>query len=274
MLKNRLLTAFILGPLILWGIYVLPEIYFAIFMTVVVSFGAWEWSNFAEIKEPAYRFAFLVINITLFISVIFLNNFNLNIAIIAASLVWWILSIPLLFTFPFASKHLLNYKPLKLILGVVLLLATLVSIVLIRNNPNYGAEFVLYLILMIWFADSAAYFSGRAFGKHKLMPNVSPGKTWEGVFGAMFITLILSLVAVNLFNIASSHSMIFIIVSMITVAYSIIGDLSESMFKRMINIKDSGTLLPGHGGMLDRIDSLLSALPVFIAGLWMMERFS
>ena len=150
--------------------------------------------------------------------------------------------------------------------------STLVSMVLIRNNPDYGSEFVLYIILIIWFADSGAYFAGRALGKNKLIPKVSPGKTWEGVAGALVATLIIALVSINLLKIPSEQTMIFIIITLVTVIYSIVGDLSESMFKRMANIKDSGTLIPGHGGMLDRIDSLMSALPVFYAGLWVMER--
>ena len=128
------------------------------------------------------------------------------------------------------------------------------------------------MILTIWFADSGAYFAGRALGKNKLIPNVSPGKTWEGVAGAIVVTLIVAVVSLDLLNIPSSHFSIFILITFVTVVYSIVGDLSESIFKRMANIKDSGSLLPGHGGMLDRIDSLMSGFPVFFAGLWLMEK--
>ena len=129
-------------------------------------------------------------------------------------------------------------------------------------------------MVLIWVADSGAYFTGRAWGKHKLIPNVSPGKSWEGVAGAMVATFITALIAIDLLNIPSTQSFLFVFVTLVTVVYSVIGDLSESMFKRMANMKDSGKILPAHGGILDRIDSLTSGLPVFIAGLWLMEKLA
>jgi|LGVF01.2.fsa_nt_gb phosphatidate cytidylyltransferase len=272
MLKSRLLTAFLVGPLILWAIYAMPETSFAIFSLVLVSLGAWEWSVFAGWVKPLQRKLYFVINVFLFLAVLFLQNFEFNLIIIAASLLWWAICIPLLLSFPFKENTLFHTRAVKTLIGIVLLSATLISMVLIRNNPDYGSEFVLYIILIIWFADSGAYFAGRALGKNKLIPKVSPGKTWEGVAGALVATLIVALVSINLLNIPSDQTMVFIIITLVTVIYSIVGDLSESMFKRMANIKDSGTLIPGHGGMLDRIDSLMSALPVFYAGLWVMEK--
>ena len=272
MLKYRLLTAFLMGPLILWAIYAMPENFFALFSLILVSFGAWEWSVFAGWVKPLQRKLFFIVNVFLFVAVLFLANTEFNTVIITTSLLWWIICVPLLLSFPFQKNNFIHNRIIKTLVGIVLLLATLVSMVSIRNNPEYGSAFVLYLVLMIWFADSGAYFAGRAFGKHKLIPNVSPGKTWEGVAGALIVTLVVALVAVNLLNISSSQSPAFVLITFVTVIYSIVGDLSESMFKRMANIKDSGTLLPGHGGMLDRIDSLMSGLPVFYAGLWLMEK--
>lgn len=274
MLKYRLLTAFLMGPIILWGIFSLPENWFAISAVVLVTMGAWEWSALTGISKISHRSMFVLLNLFIIISVLYLQNNNINLAVILASLAWWIISIPLLLSFPFNDKNILHSKLIKGAVGIVLLLATLVSMVLIRSNSHYGPEFVLYVILLIWFADSGAYFAGRALGKNKLLPNVSPGKTWEGVAGAISITLIMSVVAINILNIPSSHATPFILVTLVSVVYSIVGDLSESMFKRMSHIKDSGHILPGHGGILDRIDSLMSALPVFFAGLWLMEKMA
>ena len=272
MLKYRLLTAFLMGPLILWAIYAMPENFFALFSFILVSIGAWEWGAFAGWIKPLQRGLFFTVNILLFVTVLLLQNTQLNLAVISASLLWWLICIPLLLFFPFKKTNLLQTQAVKSVVGIVLLLGTLVSMVMIRNNPEYGSEFVLYLILIIWFADSGAYFAGRALGKNKLIPNVSPGKTWEGVVGAIVVSLIVAVVSLELLNIPSSHSIWFITITFITVVYSIVGDLSESMFKRMANLKDSGSLLPGHGGMLDRIDSLMSGLPVFLTGLWLMEK--
>lgn len=272
MLKSRLLTAFIMGPLVLWAVFSLPNNLFALFAAILVTLGAWEWSAFSGWSKALQRSLFVAINILLFVAVLFLQNHAINLIIISASLFWWLISIPLLISFPLSGKHLLYSKITKSIVGMVLLLATLVAMVMIRNNPDQGPKFALYIILIIWFADSGAYFAGRAFGKNKLIPNVSPGKTWEGVAGALVITLIAALVAVNILHIPASHSVFFILLTLVTVIYSVVGDLSESMFKRMADIKDSGHILPGHGGILDRIDSLMSALPVFFAGLWLMEK--
>lgn len=272
MLKYRLLTAFLMGPLILWAIYAMPENFFALFSFVIVTIGAWEWGVFAGWVKPLQRGLFFTVNVLLFITVLLLQSTELNLAIILASLLWWLICIPLLLFFPFQKNNPLQTQAIKSVVGIVLLLGTLVSMVMIRNNPEYGSEFVLYLILTIWFADSGAYFAGRALGKNKLIPNVSPGKTWEGVAGAIVVTLIVAVVSLDLLNIPSSHSIMFILITFVTVVYSIVGDLSESIFKRMANIKDSGSLLPGHGGMLDRIDSLMSGFPVFFTGLWLMEK--
>lgn len=274
MLKNRLLTAFLMGPLILWAIYAMPENYFTLFSFVLVSFGAWEWAAFAGWEKSLQRGLFLTANILLFATVLIIQNAELNLIIVLLSLLWWLLCIPLLLSFPFKENSFLHKRIVKSFVGIILLLATLVSMVLIRNNPDYGSGFVLYLILTVWFADSGAYFAGRSLGKNKLIPNVSPGKTWEGVAGAIAVTLIVAVVSINILNISSKLSIMFIFATFITVVYSVVGDLSESMFKRMANLKDSGSLLPGHGGILDRIDSLMSAFPVFFASLWLMEQIA
>lgn len=261
-----------MGPLILWGIYALPEKWFTLFSLVLVTVGAWEWSAFAGLNKLFQRGLFVTVNFAIFITLLLLQNYEINMLVIALSLLWWLLCIPLLIAFPFQKNNILHKSIITAAVGVVLLSATFVSMVLIRSNPVYGSELVLYIILMIWFADSGAYFAGRSLGKNKLIPNVSPGKTWEGVAGAFVATTLFAFAAIELLNIPSSQTLIFIVITLVTLIYSIVGDLSESMFKRMANIKDSGNIIPGHGGMLDRIDSLMSGFPVFFAGLWLMER--
>ena len=271
MLKYRLLTAFLMGPIILWGIFSLPEFWFSFAAVILVTLGAWEWAAFVGLTKSLERNLFVFLNIIFFVSVLYLKNETINHVIIYSSIAWWLISVPLLLMFPFKDTHILNQKLTKGFIGVLLLVATLISMVLIRSNPNFGPEFVLYIILMIWFADSGAYFAGRAFGKNKLLPKVSPGKTWEGVLGALVVTVAASIIAIDILNIPSSDSVFFVLITFVSVVYSIAGDLSESMFKRLSEIKDSGHILPGHGGILDRIDSLMSALPIFFIGLLLME---
>ena len=272
MLKYRLLTAFLMGPLILWAVYAMPEVYFSLFALILVSLGAWEWSAFSGWDKPIQRGIFFLFNVVLLAAILVLQNDKLDVFLVAAALLWWAICIPLLRAFPFKHNNILHKQPVTTLIGIVLLVGTFTSMTLIRNNPEYGPEYILYLILIIWFADSGAYFAGRAFGKNKLIPNVSPGKTWEGVAGAFMVTLVVSVISVNLLDVPSSQAFIFILITELTVLYSIVGDLSESMFKRMANIKDSGHILPGHGGILDRIDSLMSGFPVFFAGLMLMGK--
>jgi len=271
MLKQRLITAVVLIPFVIWSVLYASTQGFTYGLAVVLAIAAFEWNNFVSYKNKISGYLFIVIVTSCFIYIEYLADLQLIQYVIYISLIWWLISIPLLFGFPFNSSHFLQKKPFKVVIGFIILLSTFLALNLLRNSTDYGVDYIVYFLLLIWVADSGAYFVGRAWGKHKLIPNVSPGKSWEGVAGAMVATLITAFVAVELLNIPSTQLFIFVVVALITVAYSIVGDLSESMFKRMANVKDSGKILPGHGGILDRIDSLTSGLPVFLAGLWLME---
>ena len=133
-----------------------------------------------------------------------------------------------------------------------------------------GGLLVLFLMVMIWVADSGAYFAGRQFGKHKLAPATSPGKTWEGVAGALLATAIFAFLLQANSSMINMNAIAFVVLCVFTTLISVVGDLYESMFKRIVGVKDSGTLIPGHGGVLDRVDSLTAAAPVFVAGLVLM----
>jgi len=274
MLKHRIITASILIPFVIWSILYASTQGFTYGLAVVLFLATLEWNNFVAYKNKALGLLFSVVVTLSFLALEYIANFEYIQAIIYASLIWWLISLPLLFSFPFKSSHLLQQKPAKIIVGFIMLLATFLALDLLRNSVDYGVDYVIYFLVLIWVADSAAYFAGRAFGKHKLIPNVSPGKSWEGVAGAIVATIIAAIVALDILNITTEQSFWFVFITLITVIYSIIGDLSESMFKRMANVKDSGNILPGHGGILDRIDSLTSGLPVFIAGLWLMEKLA
>lgn len=272
MLKYRIITAAILIPLVIWSVFYASAQGFTAGLAVVLFIATLEWNNFVGYNNKVSGFIFSVIVTLAFLYLEHLAELQFIQYAIYLSLVWWLISIPLLFNFPFKPSHLLQQKPTKIIVGFVMLLSTFLALNLLRNSQEYGSSYVMYLFLIIWIADSAAYFAGRTWGKHKLIPNVSPGKSWEGVAGGIVATLIAAFFAIDILNITSTQSIMFILVTLVTVVYSVIGDLSESMFKRMANIKDSGKILPGHGGILDRIDSLTSGLPVFLTGLWLMEK--
>lgn len=274
MLKQRVITAAILIPFVIWSILYASAEGFTYGLAVILFMASLEWNKFVGLKNILTGLLFSITVTAGFLFLEYLANLEFIKYVIYLSLVWWLLSLPLLFSFPFKTTHLLQQQFPKIVVGFLMLLSTFLALNLLRNSPQYGSNFVIYLLVIIWVADSGAYFAGRAFGKHKLIPNVSPGKSWEGVVGAIIATVITSIIAIDLLSIPSSVSLLFVFITFITVIYSVIGDLSESMFKRMANLKDSGNILPGHGGILDRIDSLTSALPIFITGLWLMEKFA
>lgn len=274
MLKQRIITAALLIPLVIWSIFALSSQNFTYALAAILFLATLEWNNFVSYQNKVMGWIFSVLTTLTYLYITYLENLQVFEIIIYLALLWWVMAVFLLSRFPFKEDHLLHKKPVKIIVGFVMILSTFIALNLLRNTSAYGPDYVMYLLLIIWFADSGAYFAGRAWGKHKLIPNVSPGKTWEGVAGAIALTLIVALIAINILHVPSSQSMFFIVITLITVFYSVVGDLSESMFKRMVNLKDSGQLLPGHGGILDRIDSLTAALPVFLTGLWLMERFA
>jgi phosphatidate cytidylyltransferase len=150
--------------------------------------------------------------------------------------------------------------------GLLTLIPAWVALMNLHSTPDYGPRYALFLLLLIWIADSGAYFVGRRWGRTKLAPRISPGKTWEGVVGALTVTL--AVAGAGAVSLGVRRWGAFILICVITVSFSVVGDLPESMLKRQYHTKDSGHLLPGHGGILDRVDSLTAAAPIFLLGLY------
>ncbi|HED18386.1 MAG TPA: phosphatidate cytidylyltransferase, partial [Gammaproteobacteria bacterium] len=162
------------------------------------------------------------------------------------------------------GKHLLA----KILLGCGLMVSTWLALVVLHSRPDQGAYWVLYLLVLVWVADSGAFFTGRQLGRTKLAPKVSPGKTWEGVFGGLVACALFAFAYARFFLGLQGAAMAgFVLVSLVTVLFSVVGDLLESLLKRQRGVKDSGALIPGHGGVLDRLDSLFAAAPIFLLGL-------
>ena len=169
--------------------------------------------------------------------------------------------------YPASSRYWVGL-PAKLIIGLLILLPAWQGLVLFKQWPEAN-WLILAVMVLVWGADIGAYFSGRRFGKRKLAPQVSPGKSWEGVFGGLLATLLIC-VGVAIYRDWSFASLLLgLLGTAVVVLISVVGDLTESMFKRQAGVKDSSNLLPGHGGVLDRIDSLTAAIPVFAALLWL-----
>lgn len=270
MLKQRIITALILAPLVLGGVFLLPPEYFSWFVAAIVILGAWEWANLSGVSASAARVVYaLVMAVFLFLLV---SSMPLP-WVLTLSIAWWALACVLVMTFP-ESSSLWKGKIVQLLLGFVVLAPLWKALVFLRSSEYAPLAdlnvlwLIFYILMLVWAADTGAYFAGRAFGKKKLAPKVSPGKSWAGAWGGLAACLLLSLIASNLLEHNFAMTIQFAVISIITGSISIIGDLTESMFKRQRGIKDSSNLLPGHGGVLDRIDSLVAAIPVFVFALY------
>jgi phosphatidate cytidylyltransferase len=179
------------------------------------------------------------------------------------ALTWWMLS-----TLWVAFWHVELSRPIKLVCGLLTLLPSLTAVIALRavSPPS-----LMMLLLVVWAADIGAYFTGRAFGRHKLAPRVSPGKTWEGLAGGLAAAVLVAAAGGAWLPVARGP---FILICMFVCLFSVVGDLSESLFKRQAGVKDSGALFPGHGGVLDRVDSLTAAAPVYWLGLYWLGAWS
>jgi phosphatidate cytidylyltransferase len=265
MLKQRIITALILLPIALCGFFLLEGTGFALFIGLVVTLGAWEWARLAGFTAQSARIAYAAV----VAFILFIMHILPGLApwVLGASVLWWGVATYLVLTYPRSSEHWAS-AACKLVIGLLILLPAWQGLVQIKQEP-LGNWLIMAVMVLVWGADIGAYFSGRAFGKRKLAPKVSPGKSWEGVYGGLLLSLVLAAIV----GVARDWSFVQILMGLIGAAVivfiSVVGDLTESMFKRQSGIKDSSNLLPGHGGVLDRIDSLTAAIPVFAVLLWM-----
>jgi phosphatidate cytidylyltransferase len=262
--KQRLITALILAPIAIAGIFFLNPFYFSLFIGFIISLGAWEWANLAGFEDSKLRVCYAgFIAFCLFIS-----HFISAHIILGISVLWWVLAAVFIYLYPRNTQYW-SAPITGLLLGILVLVPAWRGLVYLRSGTiTISSDIntllvILFIMLLVWGADVGAYFSGRAWGKRKLAPSVSPGKSWEGVWGGLCVCLLLAIAASSLYKFSLEHSISLILMSVVTAVVSVEGDLLESMFKRHRGIKDSSQLLPGHGGILDRIDSLTAAIPVF-----------
>jgi len=266
MLKHRLLTAIILIPLVIW-LLSLSSLILAIAMGIIVTIGAWEWAAICGWQHLLARsFYCFAIGLGLLGAYWFWQQTIMS-YILMATCLWWLVAFYWVIRYQQGYKLLPKAHFIKALLGFFILIPTWIALLVLHKHEVYGWHFVVFLLVLIWSADSGAYFAGRRWGKTKLANQISPKKTWEGVGGALLLSSFIALGYVWLNSMPLMTASLFLLLSLITVVVSILGDLFESLFKRQMDIKDSGQILPGHGGILDRIDSLTAAAPIFVTGL-------
>ena len=197
------------------------------------------------------------------LAIIFEHERSLSYLLLLVAIVWWVWQFFLILAYPRATRLWANLF-VRGLGGILVMLPTWISV----NNLYFMSPWLmLILFLIIWGSDTTAYFSGRFLGKRKLLPHVSPGKTWAGFWGAFVTSVVLALICMFSTSQFSHHRIFVLVLFVATMLFSVLGDLVESMYKRQAGIKDSGNIFPGHGGLLDRIDSLTAAAPLFFMGL-------
>jgi len=273
MLWKRVLTAIVLLPLVLWALFFLPPIGIAILIGVIMTIATWEFTALAGLNTATGRILY-----TLIVGVFGVSGSMLLLQggslwpVFAVASIWWL----------YAFVHILKEDGTyggafsnhvgRLIAGFVVMLPAWLGFLALYTSDSAAPNLLLYVLVLVWVADSFAYFAGRAWGRHKLAPAVSPGKSIEGVFGGLIGVAIVAVVAgLFLWQFVGKDLYWWIALSLLTGAFSVVGDLTESLFKRRAGAKDSGALLPGHGGMFDRIDALTAAVPVFAFGWYLFK---
>jgi len=254
-MKQRIVTAIIALAALGILLFVTPPIYALIALGLLILAGAWEWSGFLGQSGTAARATYVALIAALLIGMT-LYGADYTGQILLISLVWWAIALVWIFFFPTPIP-----LPIRWLVGVLVLVPLHVALMLL-----YSADpmILLFALLIVWVADSGAYLAGKTLGRVKLAPQISPGKTWEGVIGGLLAVVLLVLLR----SVRVETDLAVLLPFCLAVAVlSIVGDLTVSMFKRTAGVKDSGKLFPGHGGVLDRIDSVAAAAPLFALGL-------
>lgn len=264
-------------------LFLLPPVAFAVTTLLVCMLAAWEWgqlSGFTTRSQRVWLSVLCGLLLTLMLFVLPEYHHSVQLPMVAGflwlSLLWWLLALVLVLLYPRSAGFWHNSRVWRLLFGVLTIVPFFLSMVVLRNwryeTSHYnGATWLLYIMFLVWGADSGAYLFGRLFGKHKLAPKVSPGKTWQGLIGGLFTSAVIAWLFGKWVKLDVSP-LILLICSVAAALASVLGDLTESMFKREAGIKDSGHLIPGHGGVLDRIDSLMAAVPVFVCLFFLIFR--
>lgn len=255
MLRQRVVTALIAVSVLMLVLFLVPDVMAEIFIALLVLAGAWEWSGFLGTRSMPARVGF-VFTVGLLMALVGLQLAAFAPAVFIVSLTWWVAALIWTFFYPTPVPPFVRW------LGGVLVLIPLhvALLTLYRAEPTV----LLFVLLIVWAADIGAYFVGKRFGRVKLAPQISPGKTWEGVIGGL---LAVTLLTVGRSFLVDTNLAVLVPFCLAIACASIVGDLTVSMFKRNAGLKDSGALFPGHGGVLDRIDSVSAAAPLFALGV-------
>lgn len=261
---HRVLTAVGIAAALPLILFALPPLLALGAFALVAIMAAWEWSLFPGFRSvPARMLYVLVLLASVALAWYWSATYGQLPLLLWLSLLWWSMAFAWIVLAP-----ALHNRSTAALGGLLVLVPAAVALLYLYQVPVQGPQLVLFLLLLVWAADVGAFFAGRSFGRLKLAPQVSPKKTWEGLLGGMVVSAVVAVAGAGWFP---WPPLAFISLCMAVVLISVVGDLTESMFKRFAGLKDSGSVFPGHGGVLDRFDSVCAAAPVFVLGLRWLE---
>ena len=278
MTKTRVLAALIMAPFAIGGVLLLPTAWLMLIAAAVFLVALWEWLKLADVEDLLARNILLACNLAVMVALVWgsrsadgSTTLALLQLVALLGVAWWLLAMLWLLHFDFASDHDTHARVFKLGAGTLAVVPAWCAMGVIHATDPNGHQWLLLALFLVWAADTGAYFAGRTFGGklfggRKLAPRISPNKTIEGLLGGVVLAVAVAVIGAKLIGTDNGALLGVIAVAIVTVLFSVVGDLFESLLKRHINVKDSSNLIPGHGGVLDRVDSVLAALPVFALG--------
>jgi phosphatidate cytidylyltransferase len=269
---TRIVAAMVMAPAAVAAVLYLPTPMLAVLVAALMMLGLWEWALLAGLSDILPRASYLLANALMMLALVWAAGPDLYTLKLAAVIgaAWWLVALLWLKNFQFASGDSAVSRALKLLAGSTSVIPAWSALCWLHWSQPLGPRWALFAAAIVWAADTGAYFVGVRFGKHKMAPRISPGKSWEGFLGGIVASLLLVFLARPMLHVAWPSVPLLMLLTVITGLISVAGDLFESLLKRHAGIKDSSDLIPGHGGVLDRLDSLLAALPVFlVAKIWL-----
>jgi phosphatidate cytidylyltransferase len=266
--RTRIVAALVMAPIAIGAVLFLPTPYLAVAFAALLLIALWEWSALSGLTDIIPKALYLLGNALMMMALAWGSGRGLF-ALKLISLIgvaWWCVVLLWLWRLDFAKTDTAINRSIKLMAGSLSVIPAWCALSWLHGSTSNGPYWALYAVAIASVADSGAYFAGVSFGKHKLAPRISPGKTWEGVAGGIFAIALMSMAATPLLGLKWNMLHALLGITLVATLFSIAGDLFESLMKRHSGFKDSSDLIPGHGGLMDRLDSVLAALPIFVIG--------
>ena len=272
MTRTRVAAALVMAPVAIAAILLLDTPWMMVAAAAVFLAGLWEWLDMAEVDDSLAKWVLLIANLGVMVALVWASRSREGGTLVLyqvgaiVGIAWWAFALLWLGRYEFGSNHQSWARALKLLAGTLAVIPAWCALTWLHAGDANGDRWLLTSLVAVWSADTGAYFAGRKLGRHKLAPRISPNKTVEGLLGGVVVGTLVALPFAMFAGASAAQLPKVALVAAASILVSVIGDLFESLIKRHAGKKDSGTLIPGHGGVLDRIDAVLAALPVFALG--------